>query len=120
MSRPMSFREFADVVNYVKSYNSPFATCPTIVDGKQVRVPVVKYIDPCFDMRSMTVFSVGFRGFGDGINFHCQNECRDLPESLHDRCMKWLGGGAVRAKRLRCAECQNDVITPCREGCPVT
>lgn len=95
MSRPMTLKEFADVVNFAKDHNGPFATSP-VVDryGKRVRIPMVKYIDPHLDLRSNTVFSITFRGFGIGSEklFHCQNECRDLPESLYDRCMTYLRG----------------------------
>lgn len=85
MSRPMTFAEFANVVNYVQRNNSPFVT-------RLANTPCVKYIDPHFDMRSNTVFSIVFRGFGPEKVLHCQNECMDLPDSLHDRCMAFLKG----------------------------
>ena len=85
MSRPMTFKEFADVVNHIQRYNSPFST-------RLAECPCVKYIDPVFDMRTNTVFSIRFRGFGGEKLFHCQNECRDLPNSLFERCMDYLHG----------------------------
>lgn len=86
MSRPMTFAEFANVLNHVTKYNSPFVT-------RLKECPVVKYIDPVFDMRTNTVFSITFRGFGPEYLFHCQNEKRDMPESLHQRCMDFLLSG---------------------------
>lgn len=85
MSRPMNLREFADVVNHIQRYNSPFAT-------RLAECPVVKYMNPCIDFRTNTVFSVKFRGFGSEHVLHCQNECRDLKESLFERCMSYLKG----------------------------
>lgn len=85
MSRPMDFKEFAAVVNHISKNNSPFV-------GRS-DVPTVKYIDPHFDMRSNTVFSITFRLMGGGEQvFYCQNECRDLKESLFERCMAYLKG----------------------------
>lgn len=87
MSRPMTLAEFADVLNHVQKFNAPLA-------NRVAGVPVVKYIDPCIDMRSNTVFSIGFRGFGSGdYLFHCQNEQRDRKESLYERCMDFLTTG---------------------------
>lgn len=110
MSRPMNLREFADVVNHIQKYNSPFTQLPGY--------PVVKYMDPHFDFRSSTVFSIGFRGFGGERHFHCQNEYRDIPAPLFERVMAYLTG--QKQPKQRCAECQNDVEAPCRiEGCPL-
>lgn len=85
MSRPMNLREFADVVNHIQRYNSPFAT-------RLVEAPCVKYMDPCIDFRNSVVFSVKFRGFGSEVVLHCQNECRDMEASLYERCMSYLKG----------------------------
>lgn len=85
MSRPMNLREFADVVNHIQKNNTPFA----YIYGK---TPCVKYMDPVIDFRTATVFSVKFRGFGSEHVLHCQNECRDLQESLFERCMTYLKG----------------------------
>lgn len=87
MSKPMDFTEFAKVINHVKDNNSPFK-------ARVFPKPVVKYIDPVFDMRSNQVFSITFRGFGGGdYNFHCQNEKRALNETLYERCMEFLMTG---------------------------
>lgn len=82
MSVPMSFQEFADVVKYIAEYNSPFKRKPNM--------PVVKYIDPHFDMRTNSVFSITLRGYGTEVLFHTQNECRDLPETLQERIINYL------------------------------
>lgn len=84
MSRPMNLREFADVVNHIQKHNTPFNALPGM--------PVVKYMNPVLDFRSNVVFSVTFRGFGSEHVLHCQNECRDLKESLFERCMAYLKG----------------------------
>lgn len=85
MSRPMNLKEFAELVNHIQRCNGPFTT-------RLVGCPVVKYMDPCFDFRTNTVHSVMFRGFGSEHVLHCQNECRELPESLFERCMAYLQG----------------------------
>ena len=92
MSRPMNFKEFAEMVNFIQNHNSPFSGGHRWDGERAIRLPVVKYFDPVFDMRSNTVLSVTFRGFGSERLFHCQNECRELPESLFERVMKYLKG----------------------------
>lgn len=82
MSKPMSFQDFAEVVTYIANNNSPF--------NRKPNKPVVKYIDPHFDMRTNSVFAITFRGYGTETVFHTQNECRDLPETLKERIMKYL------------------------------
>lgn len=81
MSKALSFEEFAKIVNFIKDRRS-------FVMG-EVGYPSVKYIDPVFDMRTNTVFSITFRGVGEK-QFHCVNECRDLTESMFERIMAWL------------------------------
>jgi hypothetical protein len=81
----MSFREFADLVNLIQREHSPLSGSPWPIR--------IKYIDPHFDMRTSTVFSIQLRSTGGAQKtFHCQNECRDLPESLYERVVKWLKG----------------------------
>lgn len=88
MSLAMTFNEFAILVNFVKNKRSPYA--------KGLLARHVKYIDPHFDMRTNDVFSITFRGFGDERQFHVCNECRDIKESLFERCMSWLEGKDVQ------------------------
>lgn len=79
----MSFQEFAKLITYIANNNSPFKS--------PYPKPSVKYVDPHFDMRTNSVFSLTLRGFGSEDKvFHTQNECRDLPESLFERVMKYL------------------------------
>jgi hypothetical protein len=84
LSKPMNFKEFATLINLISEKYSP----GTNFDPESRRT--VKYIDPVFDMRSNTVFSITFRGFGWEKNLYCQNECRNLPESLLHRCLAFL------------------------------
>lgn len=113
MSKPMDMHEFANVLNHAMRYNGPFVT-------RLAEAPCVKYIDPHIDLRTNTVFSMEFRLFGGGeVWIHCQNESRNLPASLYDRCMTFLRTG--KQQTFKCAECQNDVVQPCRiEGCPLS
>jgi hypothetical protein len=83
MSAAMTFTEFGNIVKYIRNNN----TSTNMLDRT---CPVIKYIDPHLDMRTNDVFSIMFRGFGWERRFHCVNECRDLPESLHDRIMTFL------------------------------
>lgn len=81
MSKALSFKEFSQIVNYISEKRS--------MQNNEVGYPYVKYIDPVFDMRTNTVFSIKFRGAFEK-HFHCVNECRDLTESMFERIMTWL------------------------------
>jgi hypothetical protein len=108
----MTMHEFANVLNHARRYNSPQVT-------RLKEAPVVKYIDPHISLTTDSVFTMGFRGYGGETVIHCQNECRDLPASLHDRCMTYLRTGETM--KFKCSECQNDVAQACRiEGCPLS
>lgn len=81
MSKAMSMGEFGKLLEHVRRDHS---FC------RQTHGRYVKYIDPHIDTRTWQCFAITFRG-GDGeITLHTQNECRDLPESLYERCMAWL------------------------------
>lgn len=82
MSRPMSFKEAGALISMIYQEHSPIEA----VRGTRI----VKYIDPHFDMRTGHCFSITLRGYGWEQTFHTQNECRDLPESLYDRVVKFL------------------------------
>lgn len=82
MSKAMSFQEFADLLMHIANEHSPLCGARS---GK-----TVKYVDPHIDMRTNEVFALTFRGFGWKHFIHTQNECRDLPESLFERCMAYL------------------------------
>ena len=86
LAKTMSLTEFAEVLNYARKNNSPHVT-------RLIEIPCVKYIHPSIDLRTDTVFSITFRGFGGGEKvLHCQNEERLNPVSLRDRCMSYLKG----------------------------
>jgi hypothetical protein len=79
----MTFDEFRALLDHIMDEHHPY----DFLKGKR---KVVKYVDPHVDMRDGKVFAVTFRGWGWEQLFHTQNECRDLPESLFDRCMAFL------------------------------
>ena len=81
MSKALTFKEFAEIVNYISEKRNML--------NNEIGYPYVKYIDPVFDMRTNTIFSITFRGLGEK-QFHCVNECRDLTESMFQRIMTWL------------------------------
>jgi len=94
----MSFQEFVDIIKYVQKHNSPFV-------HRKPGHPTVKYMDPCLDMRTNTVFAITLRGFGNTQLFHTQNECRDLSQTLKERVLAYLTNGEsttieVKAKAL--------------------
>jgi hypothetical protein len=89
MSRAMSIEEFGKLVKHIQQEHPPYMSHRVKGEGG-LKGKGVKYIDPCFDMRTSTVFSVAIRGFCGDKDFHTQNECRDLPESLFERIMTWL------------------------------
>ena len=79
----MSFQEFGNLLQYIQKNNSPFFV-------KYPR-PSVKYVEPVMDMRDNSVFAVRIRGFGfEDQDFHTQNECSDLPDSLETRIRAFL------------------------------
>lgn len=82
MSDPMTINEFMKLVNHVQEDHTIGA------EGRKGKT--IKYIRPCFDMRGNDVFSVVFQGYGWAECLHCTNECKDLPDSLFDRCMEFL------------------------------
>lgn len=84
MSAAMTMTELGDLLRHIHAEHSPFARA----GGR-----AVKYVDPHIDMRDFKCFAITFRGWGSDATFHTQNECRDLPDSLFDRCMAWLDGG---------------------------
>ncbi len=81
MSDPMGFAELQELLAHIEEEHHPFVR----TRGKQV-----KYVHPSIDMRDSKVFSITFRGFSWEREFYTQNECRDLPDSLFERCMKFL------------------------------
>jgi len=81
----MSFAEFAELLKHINEEHSPIR--PVLFPQR-----IVKYIDPVLDMRTNTIFSITFRGFGEEKNLNCVNENRELETSLFQRCMEYLDG----------------------------
>lgn len=83
----MTFSELAILLNHINQHNTMLS---------RGTAPVVKYVHPNLDMRTSTVFSITFRGYGTAaILFHTQNECSRLDKSLFDRCMDYLLTGDI-------------------------
>lgn len=80
----MTFPEFKTLLQHIDKEHSPLGRYPNS-SGK-----TVKYVDPHIDMRTGTIFSITFRGYGWEKNLHTQNECMDLKDSLYTRCMNFL------------------------------
>lgn len=76
----LTFKEFSQIVNHVKENNSPF--------GAKGNVPLVKYIDPVFDMRTNTVFSIQFRTMGQGDRRFVRLDING--KTMYDQIMEWL------------------------------
>lgn len=83
MSKAMSFNEFGQLLKHIAEHHSPFS-------HTDHNTRMIKYVDPHFDMRSNTVFSIKFRTYGGEYDFHVMNECRELEQSLYERCMAFL------------------------------
>lgn len=79
MSKALSFKEFSQIVNYISEKRSMISN--------EVGYPYVKYIDPVFDMRTNTVFSIRFRCPYEK-QFSCVNEGRYLIDSMYERIMQ--------------------------------
>jgi hypothetical protein len=85
MSRAMNMTELTALYEEIMRHHSPMC------GASASNVKVVKYIDPHIDMRDGKVFAISFRMFGGTDHtMHTQNECRDLPDSLFQRCLTWL------------------------------
>jgi len=83
MSQVMDFKQFMELVKHIEKDHSVHSYAG--IKGK-----TIKYIRPTFDMRGCDVFSVVLQGYGWVEHLHCTNECKDLPDSLFDRCMAFL------------------------------
>jgi len=88
MSKPMTMVELPSLLNHIKKHHS---FCNN-THGRHV-----KYIDPHIDTRTWTCFAITFRTGGEEVLFHTQNECRNLPTSLHDRIIDWLSDKGTEA-----------------------
>ena len=84
MSKALTFKEFAEIINFISSERS------ITIQSYNSKYPHVKYIDPTFDMRTNTVFSVKLRGSFGERSFYCTNEARDIAENMYERIMKFL------------------------------
>jgi len=83
MSNAMTLEEMNNVLSHIRQHNGPY--------GPRVRhTPMIKYVAPQIDMRDGMCYAISFRNAGEETVFHTQNECRDLPETLYERVMKWL------------------------------
>lgn len=83
MSRAMTFREFNDLLILIAKNHSML----TGTSGFRV-----KYIYPSIDMRTNSVFAVRLNSGFSEVFLHTQNECRDMPETLFERCVAVLKG----------------------------
>ena len=82
-SQAIGLKAFIDLVKYIIDHHSPSST---IRKGR-----CVKYIDPVIDTRTLSVFSISFRGFGfEQTFFSTTNENSDLLDSLEARVRTWL------------------------------
>lgn len=82
MSRAMTFREFNDLLILIAKNHS-------MLTGSGFRV---KYVYPSIDMRTNSVFAVRLNSGFSEVFLHTQNECRDMPETLFERCVAVLKG----------------------------
>lgn len=88
MSKPMTLAELDTLLKLICTQNSAFSN-RRLADGSYL--PMVKYVSPNIDIRTRTCHSIVFhQGSHHEVIFHCQNECRDLPETLLERVTKYL------------------------------
>jgi hypothetical protein len=81
-------------------------------------VPSVKYVRPNIDNRDGRCFSITLEGYGWRKVLHTQNECADLPESLHTRCNAFLNSLAAgwNDKEEWNAFCQAEGMVPVKNS----
>lgn len=78
----MTLQEYGNILKYIKD-NHRFGD----VIGKKYHKHI-KYVDSCFDMRTLTIFSVTLRGLGSEKTFSTANNTKE--GLLYDEVMKWL------------------------------
>jgi len=83
MDNKMRISEFQELVDFIR------AQC-FLCNEKGYRA--IKYVVPHIDMRiGGDIYAVKFiEWLGEKHLVHTQNDCKDLEESLFDRCMKYL------------------------------
>ena len=80
MSKALTFKEFAEIVNYISEKRSML--------NNEIGYPTSNTLTLCSTC-ALTVFSITFRGLGEK-QFHCVNECSGLTDSMYERIMQWL------------------------------
>ena len=88
MSKAMTFKELGQLLKHIHDRSN--------TDVRTSKLPPIKYVHPNIDMRTNSVFSISFRGYGtDEVVFITQNEYRNLDKSLYERCMSYLTTGDI-------------------------
>ena len=84
MSQPMTLDEFNKLIAIIQDKH-----CFTSKNFKSENV-AIKYVKPIFDMRTNEFYCITFEMYGHNKTLHCVNDCRDLEQSLFDRCIEFL------------------------------
>lgn len=84
VSRPLTLDEFNQLITIIQD-----KYCFGGKNWKPENV-AIKYVTPIFDMRTNEFYSITFEMYGHKHTLHCVNDCRDLEQSLFDRCIDFL------------------------------
>jgi hypothetical protein len=84
MSRPLTLDEFNQLIAIIQDKH-----CFGGKNWKPENV-AIKYVTPIFDMRTNEFYCITFEMYGHKHTLHCVNDCRDLEQSLFDRCIDFL------------------------------
>ena len=84
VSRPLTLDEFNQLIAIIQD-----KYCFGGNNWKPENV-AIKYVTPIFDMRTNEFYSITFEMYGHKHTLHCVNDCRDLEQSLFDRCIDFL------------------------------
>lgn len=76
----MALQQYAQLLKKIKDEHS----FGNIEGGKHI-----KYVDSCFDMRTLSVWSVSFRGLVETKSFATTDDPKS-EENLYDVVLKWL------------------------------
>ena len=85
----LTFEQYREIVNFVLKYHR-FGHI-----NKENNFPAkysIKYIDNCFDTRTLTIWSVSFRGFGTTFRFATNSFVSRDYNTLYDWIMAFLKG----------------------------
>ncbi len=98
MIKALSPQEFVEITSYMQKYNTLNGSYRNRDKSQRGRVPIVKYMDSCYDTRSQEFWAISFRTWGAAkitlrSNHFVGDDGRNSPySSLYEWCKAFLDG----------------------------